>query len=64
MKVTNTTGADLYVAATGEVVADGDTIDTDENTAAALMAQGWGKPGRRKATTEPADPAAPEEDNE
>lgn len=63
MKITNTTGVDLYVAAAAEVVADGDTLDTDENTAAALLAQGWGKPGRRKGATDPAEPAAPEEDN-
>jgi hypothetical protein len=61
VKVTNTTGVDLYVAAAGVTVADGATLDTDELTAAALLAQGWGKPGR-KAATEPADTAAPEED--
>jgi hypothetical protein len=59
VQVTNTTGSDLYLAAIQTVVADGDTIEVDDNLAEQLTLQGWRvKTAKRpthkaeKATTE------------
>lgn len=41
MKVTNTTGIDLDVAALQTIVKAGDSLDVDDAIAAALIAQGW-----------------------
>lgn len=60
MRVQNTTGVDLYVAALQIVVADGEQIDLDDNLAETLTEQGWkSKPTKAaKATTpDPADEA-------
>jgi len=56
MKVTNTTGADLYCADLAAVVEHGETIDTTETLAAQLIAQGW------KAKPEPKTPKNPKAD--
>lgn len=40
-KVTNTTGIDLYLAATQQVVADGESISVPEEIAQSLKEQGW-----------------------
>jgi hypothetical protein len=40
-KVTNTTGIDLYLAATQQVVADGESISVPEEIAESLKEQGW-----------------------
>ena len=40
-KVTNTTGIDLYLAATQEVVEDGESISVSEEIAESLKEQGW-----------------------
>jgi len=62
MKVVNTTGTDLYVVAVGDVVAAGDTIDVDSETANALTLQGWGTNKTARKATTPATPATPQED--
>lgn len=41
MQITNSTGADLYVAALQTVVNDGDTIEVDDTIAEQLELQGW-----------------------
>lgn len=41
MKITNTTGGDLYLAALQISVATGETVDVDETYASLLTAQGW-----------------------
>lgn len=61
MQITNSTGVDLYVAALGDVVADGATVDIDEQLAEQLAAQGWTtKPAKRPANSK-ADEAITEE---
>lgn len=63
MKVTNTTGTDLYVAAYGDVVADGESVDVDSATATALTLQGWSTTKTaRKGANVPAAPAISQED--
>jgi len=64
MNVTNTTGIDLYVVAVGDVVAAGDTIDVDVDTANALTQQGWGttKTARKGSTKSTAVAASSQED--
>lgn len=41
MQITNSTGADLYLAALQTVVAAGDSIDVDDVLAEQLVLQGW-----------------------
>lgn len=52
MKVTNSTGIDLDVAALQQTVKAGDSLDVDDATAAALIRQGW-KAQSVKRTTQP-----------
>jgi hypothetical protein len=54
VKVTNATGAALYVAAIQKVVQDGESIDVAADLGNALAAQGWRK-GRKSATAAPGD---------
>ncbi len=51
MKVTNSTGIDLDVAALQVTVKAGESLDVDEVTAAALIRQGW-KASSVKRTTQ------------
>lgn len=63
MKVTNTTGTDLYVVAVGDVIADGESVDVDSVTATALTLQGWSTTKTaRKSGNVPAAPAIPQEE--
>lgn len=62
MQITNSTGVDLYVAALGVVVADGESIEVSEQLAEQLAAQGWkSKPVKRPSNSK-ADEATPQED--
>jgi len=40
-KVTNTIGMDLYLAATQQVVADGESVSVSKEIAESLIEQGW-----------------------
>lgn len=63
MKVTNTTGTDLYCADLAAIVADGETIDTTETLAQQLAAQGWKlKPEAKTPKTPKADAPTIEKD--
>ncbi len=63
MKVTNTTGADLYCADLAAVVANRETIETSEALAAQLVAQGW-KPKPETKTQKNPKAVAPEIEKE
>ena len=61
MKITNSTGIDLYVAAIQTVVADGDSIDVDDALGQQLTLQGWTSKTTKRTTTTKADEANSEE---
>ena len=63
MKVTNSTGGDLDIAALQATVRSGDSLDVDDALAAALIAQGWKATSvKRTTTTTQADEAETKKD--
>jgi ribosomal protein L12E/L44/L45/RPP1/RPP2 len=63
VKVTNSTGIDLDVAALQQIVKAGESLDVDDATAAALIAQGWKATSVKRTTqSEKADEAETKKD--